>query len=145
MRDGLQERKNWTSARRIAAGASLALSMALSGCASGYSLKQAEGDDDLITGSIPAAASAEDPSDETTIRNAVSSADIASLDGKPLAWANRDTGATGSIDTIEEYAGAGRVCRSFTASRENYQGVHLFAGTACLDNGVWSMTSFKAL
>ena len=36
-------------------------------------------------------------SDETTIRNAVSSADPEQAKGQPLAWANADTGSRGAI------------------------------------------------
>lgn len=129
---------------RAAAIALFALT-ALGGCASGYGLKQAEGDRDLVTGSIPVVADVVDPSDEATIRNAATSADLVALGGRPLAWANRDTGATGSIEALAEFTKSGRICRSFSASRENYQGVHLFSGTACLDDGAWRMTSFKAL
>lgn len=89
--------------------------------------------------------SSESASDEATIRNAVSSADIAALGGKPLAWANRETGSAGAVEAIEEFSASGRVCRRFNASRESYEGVHLYAGTACLADGIWRMTRFTSL
>lgn len=132
------------SGRSLGRRAALLGLFVLSGCASGYGLKQAEGDRDLITGSVPTL-DRNDPSDETTIRNAVTSADIAALAGRPIAWANRDTGANGAIEAVAEFEKGGRVCRSFNASRENYEGVHLFSGQACLEDGVWRMTAFEAL
>lgn len=140
----MQGRK-WVIGARSGAQVAIMLGCALlAGCASGFSLKKAEGDRDLITGSVPTL-DRQDPSDEATIRNAVTSADLAALGQRPLAWANAETGASGVIEALEEVRKGGRVCRSFNASRENYEGVHLFSGEACFEDSVWRMTQFKAL
>lgn len=82
-------------------------------------------------------------SDEMTIRNAVSSANLPELGDEPLAWANADTGSQGAITRIEEIERKGLRCRKFVASRESFEGVALFAGEACLQaNGLWLMREF---
>ena len=62
-----------------------------------------------------------------------------------MSWANRDTGSTGTIDTITEAKEGSDLCRRFRASRTAYDGVQLYAGTACLGDGSWRMTRFEAL
>jgi surface antigen len=123
----------------------------LSACASGgFSLKQAEVDRTFYTSDIPAQEKARRDagriSDEATIRNAVTSADIESLGGGAVVWANADTGARGSITGLAEYKDNGVLCRRFSTSRENFDGVALFKGEACMASaGAWRMQSFEAL
>ena len=101
------------------------------------------------TGSLPAGTESPDPtrvSDETTIRNAVSSADPAQAKIEPLAWANAETGSRGSISQMMEKEEGGLLCRQFKASRESFDGVALYEGDACKgDRGVWYMRDFKPL
>lgn len=124
------------------------LAGALAGCATGNILSKAEKDPTLITGSIPEpaarSAATERASDELTIRNAVSSANLQETGDAPIAWANQDTGARGSISGIREYKDrAGVLCRAFTASLERYDGVSKGVGVACLGpGGNWTMRSF---
>ncbi|AZO63989.1 MULTISPECIES: RT0821/Lpp0805 family surface protein [unclassified Mesorhizobium] len=122
----------------------------LAGCgAGGFSLEQAEVDRTILTSSTPASASPIDQdraSDQTTIRNAVSSADIQELGGQAVPWANSDTGSRGSITELAESRDNGQLCRRFTASRESFDGVALFKGEVCLAGaGAWRMQDFKAL
>lgn len=85
-------------------------------------------------------------SDSSTIRNAVSAADIEAMKGAPLAWANPDTGSRGTISALSETKAAGVLCRTFTASRESYDGVGLYKGETCLDDqGRWRIQEFKPL
>ncbi len=126
----------------------LGASVLLSACgAGGFSLQKAEVDRSLYTSNVPAAQKpfdAERLSDEVTIRNAVTSADIETLGGAPLPWANAGTGARGQISAIAERKQAGVLCRSFSATRESFDGVALFKGTACLIGaGAWRMESFE--
>ncbi len=123
--------------------------LALSACgAGGFSLEKAEVDKSLYTSNVPAAATPYDAnrySDEATIRNAVTSADIETLGGAPLPWANADTGARGQITALAETKQAGTLCRRFTATRESFDGVRLFRGQACMVGaGAWRMQSFEA-
>ncbi|RWP51929.1 RT0821/Lpp0805 family surface protein [Mesorhizobium sp.] len=115
----------------------------------GFSLEQAEVDRTILTSSTPASASPIDQdraSDQTTIRNAVSSADIQELGGQAVPWANSDTGSRGSITELAESRDNGQLCRRFTASRESFDGVALFKGEVCLAGaGAWRMQDFKAL
>lgn len=124
----------------------LALTLALSGCgAGGFSLDKAEVDRSLYTSDIPqkAGPDALRVSDETTIRNAVSSADLETLAGQPLPWANADTGARGAISGLAEYRKDGLLCRNFTTTRESFDGVRLFKGEACMAAaGLWRLQSF---
>ncbi|TIX59831.1 MAG: hypothetical protein E5V28_04720, partial [Mesorhizobium sp.] len=111
--------------------------------------EQAEVDRTILTSSTPAAASPIDQdraSDQATIRNAVSSADIQELCGQAVPWANSDTGSRGSITELAESRDNGQLCRRFTASRESFDGVALFKGEVCLAGaGAWRMQDFKAL
>jgi len=105
-------------------------------------------DETLQTSSVGTAAVTDETrlSDSATIRNAISAADIDALNGAPLAWANSDTGSRGTISSVSESKAAGVLCRSFTASRESYDGVGLYKGEACLGNqGAWHMQEFKPL
>ncbi|MEO5758049.1 MAG: RT0821/Lpp0805 family surface protein [Mesorhizobium sp.] len=117
--------------------------------AGGFSLEKAEVDRSILTSGTPASAAPVDAnraSDQTTIRNAVSSADIQELGGQAVPWANSDTGSRGSITELAESKDRGQVCRRFTASRESFDGVALFKGEACLAGaGAWRMQDFKAL
>ena len=65
---------------------------------------------------------------------------------QPLAWANADTGSRGAISSMIEKQEDGPLCRKFTASRESFDGVALYAGDACKgDRGIWYMRTFKPL
>jgi surface antigen len=137
--------------RRICHAASIVSLAAalLSGCAmTGNSLDKTAADPSLVTNSVPQtpAANPDQISDEATIRNAVSSANLGALGPKPLSWANQDTGSVGSVSEIAEAKENGQLCRRFKTSRESFEGIALFAGKACLeDSGQWAMSSFGAL
>jgi 17 kDa outer membrane surface antigen len=114
----------------------------------GNSMDKAGTDPSLVTNSVPEtpSASPDQISDEATIRNAVSSANLGVLGPKPLSWANQDTGSSGSVSEIAEAKEDGQLCRKFKTSRESFEGIALFAGKACLeDSGEWAMSSFGAL
>jgi hypothetical protein len=137
-------------ARRAAAlPAALALLAVLGGCAAGGLGRHAETDSSVLTGSVnPAGGSADAPqlSDQATIRNAVSAADVKAAGAVPLAWANADTGSRGAISGLVEQRQGERLCRSFTTSRESFDGVALYAGRACMvAPGAWRMEAFDAL
>lgn len=128
----------------------LAAMLAVSGCASGgLDMLGVGTDSEIKTGSVPEGsttpqkAGTEVWSDEMTIRNAVSSANLADLGDGPLAWANADTGSQGAITRIRETEHKGLRCRRFVASRESFEGVSLYTGEACLQgNGLWLMREF---
>lgn len=106
-------------------------------------------DSKIKTGSIDGSSSADPARDETwsdelTIRNAVTSANLAELGDEPLAWANADTGSQGAVTRIEEGEYKGLRCRRFTASLESFEGVSLYTGETCLQgNGLWTMRKFE--
>jgi len=114
------------------------------------SLSKAEADPTLLTGTV-----ARDPalptdsqtvSDQTTIQNAVSSANLEQLQGGALAWANTQTDSRGSIFDIVEVKRKSQVCRLFKSSRESFQGVAIYSGEACnTPTGAWYMRIFKLL
>ncbi|UDL91731.1 hypothetical protein LGH82_11110 [Mesorhizobium sp. PAMC28654] len=141
--------RQWSVIASASAKAAVVMiAMPLAGCGTGgFSLQKAEVDRSLIT--TPASATPIDSdraSDQTTIRNAVSSADIQELGGQAVPWANSGTGSRGSITELAEFKDGGQLCRRFTASRESFDGVALFKGEACLASaGVWLMQDFKAL
>jgi hypothetical protein len=134
----------------VKAAAIVLVALPLTACgAGGFSLEQAEVDRTILTSSTPAVASPIDQdraSDQATIRNAVSSADIQELAGQAVPWANSDTGSRGSITELAESRDNGQLCRRFTASRESFDGIALFKGEVCLAGaGAWRMQDFKAL
>ncbi len=113
----------------------------------GFSLEKAEVDRSLLTSKVPATDTLPDAnrlSDQATIRNAVSSADVRELAGQPIAWANTDTGARGQITALAETMERGVLCRKFAASRESFDGVTLFKGEICAAGaGTWQMLAFE--
>lgn len=133
----------WAAAR----GALLALALPLAACTSGGS-DLAANLDPAPTGQVAGAAALEPEqlSDQTTVRNAVSSADISGLGSQPLAWANPETGSRGAITAVNEQRQNGQLCRKFTTSRESFDGVAMYQGEACMAQaGVWRLLDFKQL
>ena len=129
----------------------MALALPLAACgAGGFSLEKAEIDRSIVTSSTnasPAVPAASDKdSDQTTIGNAVSSADIKELGGQAVPWANSGTGSRGAITELVELQHAGQTCRSFTATRESFDGVAMYKGELCMAGaGGWHMQAFTAL
>ncbi len=102
----------------------MAAAAILPGCASGGLDMLGVGTDKSIkTGTVAADSTGEQSadsevwSDEMTIRNAVSSANLTELGDEPLSWANADTGSQGAITQIREIERKGLRCRTFQASR----------------------------
>lgn len=90
-----------------------------------------------------AAGDTQQVSDETTVRNAVSSIDP---DGttQQIPWANADTGSRGAITALSQVKENDVLCRSFTTTRESFDGVALYRGKACMDDGgSWQMMAFN--
>lgn len=108
-------------------------------------------DDSLITGSIAPAAEAgpdqtaaqpDQVSDQRTVRNAVSAADIEGAGGR-YAWANPQTGASGVITALREVRAGRQICRKFQTSRQRFDGVALYNGEACtVGEGEWALVRF---
>jgi len=110
------------------------------------SLSKIEADRSILTSAVETtpAVSSQAISDQTTIRNAVSSANLDELSGKPLAWANVDTQSRGSIFDVVETRKKDVLCRRFRTSRESFDGVAIYAGEACLGrDGAWYMRAFS--
>jgi hypothetical protein len=101
-------------------------------------------DRSISTGTVPAKAQSETSlSDETTVRNAVSSADLAKVGSNPVPWANTATGSAGVVSAIREDNAEGRICRAFRTTRHSYEGIAVFAGQTCMTGaGDWMLTAF---
>ena len=114
----------------------------LSGCMSGLDLFSGSKVDTVRTGSV--ANNAERLTDEITVRNAVSSADLARTGASPIPWANSASGSAGVINSIAESRdNAGRPCRDFVTTRHSYQGIANYSGRTCLGNGgEWLLLAF---
>jgi surface antigen len=128
----------------------LGLTLAVAGCgAGGFSLDQADVDRSIVTSNVPSTPPNEDTNlvaDQATIRNAISSADVQTLAGKDIPWANTETGSRGAVTQLAEDKSGGQLCRRFTVSRESFDGVSLFKGEACMVGyGAWRMEAFTAL
>jgi len=98
--------------------------------------------DTVRTSAVPAGA--ERLTDEITVRNAVSSADISRTAGNPIPWANSASGSAGVISTIAENRDdAGRTCRDFVTTKHSYQGIANYSGRTCLgSSGEWLLLAF---
>ena len=138
-------------ASRSLAAAAVGVVM-LSGCASkGLDLDSLAVDTSITTSatansrSRAPAPDAERLSDEVSIRNAVSSANLDALRDGRLYWANPDTGSRGEISRIVERREEASLCRRFTVSRESFQGVALYSAEVCLaQDGSWFTRAFEA-
>jgi hypothetical protein len=111
-------------------------------------LRQIEADKSIVTSAVAPdpslAANTQTISDQTTIRNAVSSANLEELGGQKLSWANAETQSRGAISEVREIREDAVLCRTFKTSRESFEGVALYAGETCLGrDGAWYMRSFK--
>ncbi|NTF41163.1 hypothetical protein A6U86_00535 [Rhizobium sp. AC27/96] len=137
--------------RKLAKGVTTAVALVsfftLGGCVGGGMdyLSSAKVDRSVSTGTVPTAPVTTDSiSDETTVRNAVTSADLQKLNGQTIPWANASTGSAGVIDTIVESNGSGVVCRQFRTTRHSYEGIASFSGRTCLvGQGIWQLLSFQ--
>lgn len=132
------------------AAALMACTAVMAGCgAGGFTLQKAEVDRSIVTNSISSPSpteAGEVDADQVTIRNAVSSVDVDEVAGKPIAWANPDTGSRGTIMSLTEDRQAGRLCRRFSGSRESFDGVAMFSGKTCMvGQGVWRVEAFRIL
>ncbi len=77
---------------------------ALSGCVSLDLFGGDKVDRSLSTASVPNQQNGSAQTDDVTIRNAVTSADLAKLADQPLPWANAATGSAGVVTAIHDNA-----------------------------------------
>lgn len=77
-------------------------------------------DKSLSTASVPNQQTTQTVSDDATIRNAVTSADLAKVSDSPLPWANAATGSAGVVTAIREDRSTGFVCRNFDTTRHSF-------------------------
>ena len=131
-------------ARCLAVAAAMTAGTVLSGCMGGLDVFSDSKVDNTIRTSTVANGSVERLSDEQTVRNAVSSADLARTGSSPIPWANSASGSAGVISAIAENRDdAGRPCRDFVTTKHSYQGIANYSGRACLGNsGEWLLLAF---
>ncbi|WP_411033158.1 RT0821/Lpp0805 family surface protein [Shinella sp. BYT-45] len=132
----------WTRWRGLAAA--MMSGVVLSGCMSGLDLFSDSNVDKTVRTSTVPNGGTERLSDEITVRNAVSSADLARTGGSPIPWANSASGSAGVISSIAENRdNAGRTCRDFVTTKHSYQGIASFTGRTCMGNsGEWLLLAF---
>ncbi len=83
-------------------------------------------------------------SDEVTVKNAVTSVDVAKIGANPIPWANASTGSAGVITTVQELEDNGTHCRQFRTTRHSFMGIAKFMGRTCMEqNGNWQLLSFQ--
>lgn len=122
------------------------LCAALSGCASdGLDLfGSSKPDRSISTSTVQPSKTTDTISDEVTVTNAVTSADVAKIGGNPIPWANASTGSAGVITTVLEENQNGIHCRQFRTTRHSYMGIAKFLGRTCMEgNGNWKLLSFQ--
>ena len=123
--------------------AAVAMAVMLTGCVSLDLFGGEKPDRSLSTASVPNQQTAPTLSDDATIRNAVTSADLVKVADSPVPWANAATGSAGVVTAIREDRSTGFVCRNFNTTRHSFQGVASYTGQACLsETGDWLMTRF---
>lgn len=121
----------------------IAVAATLSSCTSSLDLFGGDKVDRMSTGTIQAKRNPTTMSDEVTVQNAVSSADLSKVSMSPLPWANTTTGSAGVVSSIREGRNQGHICRDFTTTRHSFEGIAQFTGQTCLTNsGDWMLTSF---
>lgn len=111
---------------------------------SGFGLMDSGVDSNVTTQSTGAKKNSDTASDEATIRNAVSSADLGKLKGEPLPWANTDTGSAGVVSAISQTQAGELTCRDFTTTSHSFNGIAKYRGTTCLTpSGEWKLLNFE--
>lgn len=138
-------RQKGIATRRGSFVAMLVLCLPLCGCVgSAFDFAgSASVDKSISTATISQTKSLDGRSDEATVRNAVSSADLEKLGANPLPWANSSTGSAGVVSAIREERQDGLVCRHFSTTRHAYDGIANFSGRTCLiGQGQWQLLSF---
>lgn len=124
----------------------LVVGLCLGGCTSSMDLfGSAPKVDRTLTGTIPnkPQPSSETVSDEATVRNAVTSADLSKTTTHSVPWANTATGSAGVVSSIREDRNQGYLCRAFTTTRHSFEGIAMFSGQACqTGSGDWMLTAF---
>ncbi|MEK1891512.1 MAG: RT0821/Lpp0805 family surface protein [Phyllobacterium sp.] len=110
-----------------------------------FSVEKAVPDQTTVTGSVAPAqvADAKGSSDQTTVRNIVSALNFTQWGKNPVPWSNPETGSQGTITAIAEKKNDTELCREFQTSRESFDGVMLYKGETCMQNGgQWTLKSF---
>jgi hypothetical protein len=138
---------HWRDAfKGLSAAVSLCL---LSGCAmKDFSMEKAVPDQATVTGSVAAAQPADNKgsSDQLTVRNIVSALNFTQWGNKPVPWSNPETGSQGTITAIAEKKDDAGLCREFQTSRESFDGVMIYKGETCMQNGgQWTLKSFAPM
>ncbi|QYA08512.1 hypothetical protein J5285_07850 [Agrobacterium larrymoorei] len=119
------------------------MAVMLTGCVSLDLFGGEKVDRSLSTASVPNQQTAPTLSDDATIRNAVTSADLVKVADSPVPWANAATGSAGVVTAIREDRSTGFVCRNFATTRHSFEGIASYTGQACLsETGDWLMTRF---
>ncbi len=119
----------------------------LPGCAMN-TLEKAVPDQTSVTGSVATAQPVDNKgsSDQTTVRNIVSALNFTQWGSKPVPWSNPETGSQGTITAIAEKKDETGLCREFQTSRESFDGVMIYKGETCLQNGgQWTLKSFAPM
>ncbi len=93
----------------------------------------------------PTGVATEPGSDESSILETVASAESGTLPSVALAWANDQNGNSGLVTIVGEEGQDTRVCRTFVASRQSYDGVSQFTGEACRNRrgASWFLNSIE--
>ena len=124
----------------------LAVTLAVSGCAVGglNSAKLSSGEQ-IVATSVTKAAESEGvaQTDAEIIKTAVAAAPVD--ESNALAWANPQTGSSGTIVAIDKFMGKhGQACRGFKTSVDTFMGIAFYNGEACqISPGEWVLSWFR--
>jgi surface antigen len=143
---GAKEQQWLGPLKGFAVGVALCL---LSGCAmKDFGMEKAVPDQATVTGSVAPAqpVDGKGSSDQLTVRNIVSALNFTQWGNKPVPWSNPETGSQGTITAIAEKKDDAGLCREFQTSRESFDGVMIYKGETCMQNGgQWTLKSFAPM
>lgn len=63
-----------------------------------------------------------------------------------VEWENSEDGSRGTISAVDQKEEDGTSCLAFTSTRESFDGIHLYEGTACqTSRGIMALRSLTRL
>ncbi len=124
------------------------IALGVSACSvSGPKVSTLESDASLVTNSVakPTQIAGIEKTDAEVIKSTVVAANPKPKSSLALAWANPDTGSSGTITAIDKFLGNhGQKCRGFKTTVSTFMGISFYNGEACqISPSEWVLSWFK--
>ncbi len=139
--------RNYHKNRRFYQIASILLvGLLASGCSFGGGKNKLSANAPIVSNAVskPVKAAGVVNEDAQVITDAVATATVKPA-STALAWANPNTGSSGTIVAIENFVGKhGQKCRGFKTTVSTFMGIAFYDGEACqISPGEWVLSWFK--